>query len=88
MNSDTLILCYDLCPDWNSGRMRSGNDAIWKKRAAGRLLKEYEQRDQQLLALAGSQRGQMELLECQIRKDTEPENTKLRRERWQVIRLK
>lgn len=40
------------------------------KRATERLLKEYEQREQQLLALAGSQREQMELLERQIRKDT------------------
>lgn len=40
------------------------------KRATERLLKEYEQREQQLLALAGSQREQMELLERQMRKDT------------------
>lgn len=40
------------------------------RRATERLLKEYEQREQQLLALAGSQREQMELLERQIRKDT------------------
>lgn len=40
------------------------------KRATERLLKEYEQREQQLLALTGSQREQMELLERQIRKDT------------------
>lgn len=40
------------------------------KRATERLLKEYEQREQQLLALASSQREQMELLERQIRKDT------------------
>lgn len=41
-----------------------------ENRAAERLLKEYEQREQRLLALVSSQREQMELLERQIRKDT------------------